>query len=92
MPDFFMLSNPANPYSTRLSDDSPIYNTHLICRRAKIKKAAKAAFFIYCWLLLSSRLARSEKSRILLVGGALGVTGFRALAGLRRSGRAVLQP
>ena len=38
MPDFFMLSNPANPYSTRLSDDSPIYNTHLICRRAKILK------------------------------------------------------
>ena len=34
-----MLSNPANPYSTRLSDDSPIYNTHLICRRAIKGKA-----------------------------------------------------
>jgi hypothetical protein len=33
MPDFFMLANPANPYSIRLSDDSPIYYTHLICRR-----------------------------------------------------------
>ena len=40
MPDFFMLSNPANPYSTRLSDDSPIYNTHLICRRAIFDEAS----------------------------------------------------
>ena len=35
MPDFSMLTNPANPYSMRLSDDSPLKYTHLICRRAK---------------------------------------------------------
>ena len=36
MPDFFTLTNPANPYSMRLSNDSSTYYTHLIGRRAII--------------------------------------------------------
>ena len=34
MPDSFKLTNPANPYSMRLSDDSPSFFTHSNCRRA----------------------------------------------------------
>jgi len=45
MPDFFMLTNPANPYSMRLSDDSPIYCTHLICRRSEQDDVQAAYWF-----------------------------------------------
>jgi hypothetical protein len=36
MSDFVVLTNPANPYFTRLSNDLYVYYTHLICRRSKI--------------------------------------------------------